>query len=176
MISNEQLESLDINTLVELKTKVENLIYNYKDGYFYICNVRSYGRNWTANIKNRYELQELCYRYDGEDGIVDVYSNNPSLGSLHNYGSTMYVPTVEDYKKWKEYGSLKILIRDIEIALKEWDNRENIPYSHRPHFAPIYSEDDLIFHQKKYDEYDTNFVAPVTYLNDTPDSDEDHSE
>jgi hypothetical protein len=65
------LSGYTIEQLVELKNEIKNRIYGYKDGYFYICNVRSYGRNWKENINNKYTLQELCYRYNGDDGIVD---------------------------------------------------------------------------------------------------------
>lgn len=34
------LSEYTIEQLVELKNEVENRIYGYKDGYFYICNVR----------------------------------------------------------------------------------------------------------------------------------------
>ena len=67
------LSDYSIETLIELKDKISGIIYNHNDGYLYICNVRSYGRNWNDNgISNLYTLQELCNQYNGDDGIVDV--------------------------------------------------------------------------------------------------------
>jgi hypothetical protein len=86
------LSNYTISELVNLKNEIENRIYSFEDGFFYICNVRSYGRNWKERMKNPYTLQVLCYKYNGDDGIVDVYTNNPDL-SIDNYGDVMYVPT-----------------------------------------------------------------------------------
>ena len=78
-----ELSNIPIKELVELRNTISNMISSYDDGYLYICKVRSYGRNWTENIKNTLELEELCNRYNGDDGIVDVYSTNPNLkGSI----------------------------------------------------------------------------------------------
>jgi uncharacterized protein with ParB-like and HNH nuclease domain len=78
-----ELSNIPIKELVELRNTISNMISSYDDGYLYICKVRSYGRNWTENhIKNVYELEELCDRYNGDDGIVDVYSTNPNLKGI----------------------------------------------------------------------------------------------
>ena len=59
------LSDYSIETLIELKDKISGIIYNHNDGYLYICNVRSYGRNWNDNgISNLYTLQELCNQYN----------------------------------------------------------------------------------------------------------------
>ena len=80
-------EEFKIEKLVEMRNEIDARIQNYKDGYFYICNVRSYGRNWKDNyIFNIHTLQELCNQYNGDDGIVDVYSNNPNLSKINSYG------------------------------------------------------------------------------------------
>ena len=62
-----ELSNLSIDELVKLKNRINNMIYLYKDGYVYICNVRSYGSNWTEKPTNPHNLQELCYHYDGQD-------------------------------------------------------------------------------------------------------------
>ena len=92
-----EFSNLSFDELIELRNKVNNLIYSHEDGYLYICKVRSYGRNWTENIKNTLELEELCDRYNGDDGIVDVYSTNPNLKGIYNYGALMYIESKEDY-------------------------------------------------------------------------------
>ena len=156
------LSKYSIEELVELKNKIANTIYDYKDGYFYICNVRSYGRNWKENwIFNTHTLQELCHQYGGDDGIVDVYSNNPKLSKIDNYGDVMFVPTEKDYEAWKEWEYLKNYIPCIEKELDEWDNRDNVLFRERPHFEPIYTREDVTEMKLELENFDMSFIAPV---------------
>jgi hypothetical protein len=158
------LSKYSIGELVELQNKIDNTIHNYKDGYLYICNVRSYGRNWRDNnIHNIHTLQRLCYEYGGEDGIVDVYSTNPDLSMIENYGDLMYIVSESDYTKWKDYEYLKGSIPNISKRLDDWENRDNIPFHSRPSFAPMYSREELNEMVKKLADYDMSFVAPVSY-------------
>jgi hypothetical protein len=155
-----------IEELVELKNDIVNRIKNYSDGYVYLCNVRSYGRIWKEHVYNTHTLQELCYRYFGDDGIVDVYSTNPNLSHIENYGDVMYIKSVEDYEKWVDYERLKNLIPKIEDELNGWDNRDNVPFNQRPYFAPIYTREELTEYKKELTEYDMSFVSPVRYKHD----------
>jgi hypothetical protein len=150
-----------------------DMIYNYEDGYVYICNVRSYGRNWTEkDIKNKHSLQDLMYKYDGEDGIVDVYSTNPDLGDRHNYGELMYIESVEDYEKWNTYEKLKYLVSDIERSLDNWENRDNVPFTRRPYFEPTFTREDLDEYKKQLEEYDMSFIPPRPYVRRTNEEDQ----
>lgn len=157
------LSNLSFDELIELKNRVDSAIYSYKDGYVYLCKVRSYGRNWTENVNNTHELQELCYRYDGEDGIVDVYSTNPDLSHIHNYGDLKYIESVEDYENWYGYEQLKRLVPEIKKELDQWDNKDNIPFNQRRHFPPIYSRGELAELELKLGVYDMSFVPPRSY-------------
>lgn len=156
------LEMLKLDGLVELRNEINQLIQDYKDGYFYICEVRSYGRNWKeSDIYNIKTLQDLCYEYYGDDGIVDVYSNNPDLSGLDNYGDVMFVPTKEDLAKWKDYRYLKNSIPRYEEELDAWENRDNVPFKQRPYFAPTYSREEVENMKKRLENFDMSFVAPV---------------
>lgn len=157
------LTQYTIEELITLKNEVENRIYSYVDGFIYICNVRSYGRTWTERVNNPHTLQELCYRYFGDDGIVDVYSTNPDL-SIENYGDVMYIVSEDDYKRWKEYESSKNMIPNISKELDEWDNRDNVPFNTRPMFCPIYSREDLAEMEKELAEFNMSFVPPASYI------------
>ena len=57
------LSDYTFDQLIELKNEVNSLINSFEDGYFYICDVRSYGRQWKENHVNPHTLQELCYQY-----------------------------------------------------------------------------------------------------------------
>jgi len=158
------LSKYSIGELVELKNEVNDMIYGHNDGYLYICNVRSYGSNRREHgIHNIYTLQELCHEYGGENGIVDVYSNNPDLSMIENYGGLMYIVSESDYIKWKDYEYLKNSIPTISKRLDDWENRDNIPFHSRPSFAPVYNREELDNMVKKLNDYDMSFVAPVSY-------------
>jgi hypothetical protein len=47
-----ELFNLPFEELIELRNRIDGMIRSYKDGYLYICKVRSYGRNWTENVNN----------------------------------------------------------------------------------------------------------------------------
>ena len=167
------LKNLTIEELLEVQSKASRIIHDFEDGYFYICEVRSYGRNWKAwDIYNTHTLQELCYQYGGDDGIVDVYSNNPDLSGIDNYGDLRFIPSVEDHKKWKEYLYLKNAIPRIETDIETWENRENVPFNYRPTFAPIYSREDLERMKLELENFDMDFVEPKPYVNNTEEDDE----
>lgn len=157
------LSNLSFDDLLELKNRVDSMVQSYKDGYIYICKVRSYGRNWIESINNVYELQELCYRYDGQDGIVDVYSTNPDLTDIHNYGDLMYIESVADYENWSNYVQLKLLVPKIKNELDKWDNRDNVPFDKRPLFSPTYTSEDFVEYERKLSEYDMSFIPPRPY-------------
>ena len=114
------IEKYTIEELIQLKDDVTSRINDYRDGYLYICNVRSYGRNWRESwIYNTHTLQELCHRYFGDDGIVDVYSTNPDLSKIENYGDVMYIVSEDDYHKWENH---QHLLRMIHEYKKIWMN------------------------------------------------------
>jgi hypothetical protein len=160
-----ELSNLPFEELIELRNRIDGMIRSYKDGYLYTCKVRSYGRNWTENVNNLFELEELCSRYDGEDGIVDVYSTNPNLKDIYNYGDLMYIESQEDYDNWYGYKQLERLIPEIKKELDTWDNRDNVPFMHRPTFKPMYTRGDLAEYELKLGVYDMSFVPPKSYHN-----------
>ena len=160
-----ELFNLPFEELIELRNRIDGMIRSYKDGYLYICKVRSYGRNWNENINNVFELEELCQRYSGDDGIVDVYSTNPNLKDIYNYGDLRYIESQEDYNNWYRYEQLKRLIPQIKKELDEWDNKDNVPFNQRPFFEPTYTRVDLAEYELKLGVYDMSFVPPKPYNN-----------
>ena len=99
-----ELSNLPFEELVELRNKIDGMIRSYKDGYLYICKVRSYGRNWNENINNVFELEELCQRYSGDDGIVDVYS----YSNEHPYRIEFFGDEVESIRTFEASSQLSI--------------------------------------------------------------------
>jgi len=159
-LSPMNLDNYTFDQLIELKNEVNSLINSFEDGYFYICDVRSYGRSWKENHINPHTVQELCYQYNGDEGIVNVYTNNPNL-SINNYGDVKFVPTKEDLEKWKKYRFIETHIPEWEKELVEWENRDNVPFNRRPLFSPIYSSESIEESKKEMSELEGTFVKPI---------------
>ena len=164
-----KLDGLTLEELYSLRGRLDGMIYNYDDGFEYICNVRSYGSNWVDRLTNHKTVQDLCYRYYGDEGIVDIYTTNPTL-SVDNYGEVNYIVSVEDYKKWEEYQKQSHLIQRIE---EEWENldgwishkgsavRDMFSGASRPH-TPYYSKDQLTQMKSEFDAVVIDWVDPVS--------------
>jgi len=154
------LSNYTFEELVELKNKIESYLNSTPDGFLYICKVRSYGRKWTEKHQNSYSVNQLCIHYDGEEGIVDVYTTNPDL-NMYNYGNVFHIKSEEEYNAWKEWDYLKNTIPEMEKELEEWENRENFSYHLQPKFKPFFTRETLDKYKKELEEYDINFTNPV---------------
>ena len=154
------LSDYSFDELVKLKNEIESHLRSTPDGFLYICKVRSYGRNWIERHENSYSVNELCIRYDGEEGIVDVYTTNPDL-NMYNYGNVFYVKSEEDYNSWKEWDYLTNSIPEMEKELEDWENRDNVPFKQRPLFAPIFSRERIDEYKKQLEGYNMSFDKPV---------------
>ncbi len=156
------LSGLTLEQLVIIKNDIENLIYNFSDGFFYICKIRSYGRNWTETKKNTYTTSQLCDQYDGYDGIVTVYTNNPDC-KIISYGGVYYVKSQDDLKKWQYYQDLKKTIPELEKEWEEWDNIDNVPFCERKsYFKPYQSKEDLEEYKKELENFVIDFDEPIS--------------
>ena len=158
------LANYTIDQLVELQSKVNNLITDYSDGHIYICKIRSYGRNFTnKNIRNTKTLQDLCYDYNGDDGIVDVYTTNKDLGEdFCNYGDTMIIKSLEDYEKWSKYTSASNYIESAEKDLIEYAEDQERPFNQRRYFGPNCTQEDIDQMKEELKNLPTDFEEPVS--------------
>jgi hypothetical protein len=160
-MENIDLTLLTNEELIGLKNRIEDHLHSQEDGYFYICIIHSWGSVYTRKLRNLYSVNELCYEYGGDNGIVNVYSNNPNLDKLENYaGSEYFVPSERDYDMWKTHRDLTRLVEDLEQSLNEWENRENVPFNQRPFFAPSYTREELDEYKKELDDFDMSFTPP----------------
>lgn len=167
MTNEMDFSNYTIDELVELKYKINCLITDYSDGHIYICKVRSYGRNWVEKgIKNVKSLEELCYEYSGEDGIVDIYTTNSDLGEgFYNYGDTMIIKSLEDYEKWSLYEGHKNVIERAEQHIIEYAEDQDKPYTlRRSHFPPIYTQEDVDRMKENLKKLPTDFAPPTRYV------------
>ena len=154
------LSNYTFDELVKLKNEIESYLNSTPDVFLYICKVRSYGRNWIERHSNSYSVNQLCIRYDGEEGIVDVYTTNPDL-NMYNYGNVFHIKSEDDYEAWKKWDYMTKSIPNMEKELEEWENRDNVPFNRRPLFAPIFTRERIDEYKKELEEYDMNFDKPV---------------
>ena len=63
-------------------------ILDTPDEFFYVTCLRCYGSIWWETHKNEFVVQELCDEYYGDNGIVDVYTNNPNH-NISSYGDVV---------------------------------------------------------------------------------------
>lgn len=98
----------------EAKEVANNLyheILNTPDGFIYFTQLRRYGSVYWQNHENKFSVQELCYEYDGEEGIVDVYTNNTNH-NISNYGDVKVMTEQEIINMSKENVSMTSAITD----------------------------------------------------------------
>jgi hypothetical protein len=150
---------MSLEQMVEIRDHLENEIRNYDDGYLYLCKVRSYGRNWSENYKNHRAVQDRCWEMNGDDGIIDVYTNNPNL-RISNYGSVYYFPTMEDGEKWRNHRyNLAMVEREFE-HIRKWED-DSLPFHSRPSFPPTYSREELLKMSQQLEEEKSSIIQPV---------------
>jgi hypothetical protein len=154
------LKNLSIEELREVQAQAGNLIYAYKDGFAYECRVRSYGRNWTEHHSNPYTVQELLNHYGGDDGIVDIYTNNPDL-QVDNYGDTFYFPNMEDAEVWRKHRYLTNAIPDWKAEIVAWENRDSVPFNQRPLFSPYMTAELIAEREAELETLTQKLVQPV---------------
>ena len=86
--------------------KLYSEIIETSDGFLYVTCLRCYGSVQWETHKNEFIVQDLCNEYYGDNGIVDVYTNNPE----HNISS---------------YGDVEVMTYDEIINM----SKENISMS-----------------------------------------------
>ena len=155
------LKNLSLEELREVRNMSEHLINIFEDGFEYECKVRSYGRNWTMHMKNALAVEELCYQYGGDDGIVDVYTNNPDL-RISNYGEVYYFPTMEAASKWRDYMYIKSNIDSWKSEWELWDKRDELPFRARPTFGPYISREEIADYEKQIVTDESTIIMPTS--------------
>jgi hypothetical protein len=63
-------------------------ILETSDGFLYVTCLRCYGSLSWQTHNNEFSVQDLCNDYYGDNGIVDVYTNNPNH-EIDSYGSVL---------------------------------------------------------------------------------------
>jgi len=76
-------------------------ILNTPDGFLYLTKLRCYGSIRWENHKNEYSVKDLCNEYYGDNGIVEVYTNNPNH-TIESYGDIQVLTDEEILNMSKE--------------------------------------------------------------------------
>jgi len=84
----------EYNLALERVNTLRNQLQQYSDGNIYVTCLRCYGSlSWETHT-NEFTVQELCNEYYGDNGIVDVYTDNTNH-SISTYGD-VHVMTLEE--------------------------------------------------------------------------------
>ena len=143
-----------VEELRELENSISHYLYNRNDGFIYICEVRSYGNRWENVLTNELAVNDLCVKYDGYDGIVDVYTTNPDA-KIENYGEVNYIKSEEDYTKWKQSEVLMNFIKSTENDIERFNKGE------KP-FKPFYTEQDILGWRNELESLEWTYEEPIS--------------
>ena len=72
-----------------LVNKIRQQLSITSDGFIYLACLRCYGSVQWITFINEFLTQELCDEYNGDDGIVDIYTNNPNT-TINSYGDVEF--------------------------------------------------------------------------------------
>jgi hypothetical protein len=154
------LSNLKFKDWIVVRDLIEKKISSFSDGFFYECEIRSYGSVTKKNFTNSFTVQELCYSYNGDNGIVDVYTNNPKLDIKNYSGTVYYFPSQLEAEKWKNYVSNDKLVEQEFKKIKEWEE-SILPIHKKVMFPPSYTKDQLLEIRRKLDNEKQSIVFPI---------------
>lgn len=160
------LDKLTISELISLRDEVNGRIYEYTDGYLYICSVRQFGSVWEERPSSLWSLKELCDSYNGHNGIVDVYTNNANLKfpemEFYNWGGVFYIKSEYDYREWVKFRKEKKFIEDVTQRVNEWEECKDKPLMRRPMFAPIWTKEQVEEFTNEFRSKTWDFTEPIS--------------
>jgi hypothetical protein len=120
------ISKLSIEELKYLRSDINNMIYNMDDGFVYHCTVRSYGSQWTETFSNFHAALELLNEFNGDNGIVDLYTTNTHImdenPDFHMYGDLLLIESLEDYMKWFKWNKSMNYVKSNERDHKAFDD------------------------------------------------------
>ena len=154
-----ELSGYTMSELIKLREEISNYILNKKDGFLYINRIHSYGRSHDVISSNLESAIELSNRYTGDDGITELYTNNPDATG-YVYGGIFLINSKEEYDKWVECKTLKYLIKDFEESIIKWEKRENLPYYSKPVFEPSMTKEVVDGYREELNKLEKEVVEP----------------
>jgi len=89
----------------EYADKLYQEILDTSDGFIYMTCLRCYGSVRWQHHNNEFSVKDLCNEYYGDNGIVDVYTNNPNH-EIESYGDVNVMTEEEMVNMSKENVSM----------------------------------------------------------------------
>ena len=95
-----QLEQLiaEHNTAKQQLYAIENQIRQTSDGFKYLTQTRCWGSIRWESHNNAFAANQEVEQYNGDNGIVDLYTNNPNH-DIENYSGSVILMSEEDMLK-----------------------------------------------------------------------------
>jgi hypothetical protein len=182
MHGKETILDLSEYTLQELKDlydKVGDAIYSWTDGELYICEIARYGSNYTEKHNNVEMVRESCYTYNGDNGIMDVYTTNKnifdSIESHNFYGDVYLIENEDTYKKYKDWAKNYHFYLNVAkdwSAVQKWDSEasDNSSYmwnKQRRPYEPSICMDEVLENIKMLEEKEKDIIVPIKMCHTT---------
>lgn len=139
------IDKLNIKELKELHERVGQAIYQWDDGHIYICEISSFGTTFQEVHTNFEMVEELSWKYNGDRGIMDVYTTNKDFESdVYISGDVYFIESQEVFEEWKEWAKeYQSYAEFFEMwkAVDEWDeeysDNSNLSYMFTQPRRPI---------------------------------------
>ncbi len=168
-----------LEQLKDLHDTVRDAIWKWDDDELYICEISRYGSKYTETYKNLEMVKDACYKYNGDNGIMDVYTTNEKILDKiesHNFYGNVYlienIDTYQKYKKWAtEYHRYLNIAKDW-AAVQKWDNEksDNSAYmwsQQRRPYEPSIGMDEVLEKIEKLEAKEKNVVVPTKLCHTT---------
>lgn len=106
----EQLKA-ELETARQQAWEIEEQIRETSDGFKYLTRTLCYGSvRWQAHL-NSFCANEIVSQYNGDNGIVDLYTTNPDHG-IDNYSGDVVIVSEEDI--------LNMATEDKSVSATQW--------------------------------------------------------
>ena len=86
------------NAKLEELNSIEAELRKFSDGFIYLASVHCYGSVRWQTYTNEFTVQELSDDYNGDNGIVTIYTNNPNH-TISNYSGCTLVQSLEEIQE-----------------------------------------------------------------------------
>lgn len=78
--------------------RIQGELRKFNDGFIYLASVHCYGSVRWQTFTNEFSVQELSDQYDGDDGVVSIYTNNPNH-TIANYSGRTKIMSLEELQE-----------------------------------------------------------------------------
>ena len=79
--------------VIDLYTEIKKI----SDGFLYLTTIHAFGSSYCDLYNNEFMVQLQCYNFNGDNGLIYVYTNNPNHNII-TMDSDVTVLTLDELK------------------------------------------------------------------------------